>query len=168
MQEVSTEAGEKRDCDGLESLVESIFTDGYILRDYTSITKEETEAAYALAYRIFNQRQYAKAERLFAILCQLDHYDGRFWLALGACRQMQNDYTGALSAYAVAGIHDMENPVTPLRAAECFLALNRLDDAEHGITAAIHWATDRPEYGQLKTRAELILNGIQRRKDRQR
>lgn len=163
----STEDDLDLNLDGLELAVSSILTDGYILRDFTSITEGETEAAYALAYQLFNQQQYVKAERLFTVLCQLDHYDGRFWLGLGASRQMQNKYADAVNAYAMAGIHDMENPVPPLRCAECYLALDRIEDAENGATAAIHWAGDEERYRQIRARAELILEGIQRRKEPQ-
>ena len=151
------------DLNGIEEIVEAIMTEGYVLQDFTTITQEETEALYATAYNLINQAQYAKAEKCFEMLCQLDHYQGRFWMGLGACRQMLKNYETAVAAYANAGIHDMENPMPGLRAAECYLVLNKLEEAKSGASAAVHWAGDKPEHRAVKNRAEMILETIKNR-----
>lgn len=152
------------DLKGLEQLTEAVLTGGYTLKDFTEISDDEADAAYAVAYNLFNQGQYHKAEKLFEFLCQLDHYEGRFWIGLGSCRQMLKHYESAVKAYSMAGIHDMENPVPALRAAECYLALGQLEEAESGASAALLWASDKAEHQALKARAEVIMNSIVRRK----
>jgi type III secretion system low calcium response chaperone LcrH/SycD len=152
------------DLSGLEEMVDALMTGGYTFKDFADISDEEMEAVYATAFNLVNQNKYDKAEAIFAFLCHLEPYDGRFWLGLGVCRQMLKKYEEATKAYAMAGIHDMENPVPPLRAAECFLAMGKLEDAEMGISATLHWAGDKTEYQELKNRAEVLMNEIQRRK----
>lgn len=149
------------DIDALDSMVDSIVNGGYIFRDYTTITDQEAEAVYCLGTQLINQRQFFKAERLFEFLCHLDHYCAKYWLGLGASRQLQSKHKEALQAYAMAGMNDLKNPVPHLRASECFLSLNRPDDAENAATAALHWADQRPECAKIKARTELILKSIQ-------
>jgi len=167
MPTVAEETVPRIDFDAVASMADSILNGGYTFRDYTTITDQEAEAAYALASQLINQRQYAKAEQLFEFLCWMDHYRSKYWLGLGISRQLQSKHAEALPAYSMAGLNDVKNPVPPLRAAECFLALNRLDDAQNGATAAVHWAAQRPDCAKIKARAELILDGIQNRRKEQ-
>ena len=155
------------DPDVLASVIDSIMYRGYVFKDYTTITDQETEAAYALATQLIDQRQYAKAERLFEFLCCLDFYRSKYWLGLGVCRQLQSNPLAAIPAYSMAGATDLHNPAPPLRAAECYLAVDRIDDAENCATAAVHWASQQPENAKLKARAELILENIQGKRENQ-
>jgi hypothetical protein len=61
-------------------------------------------------------------------------------------------------------MNDVANPMPPLRAAECYLALGRLNEAESGAQAALHWAGDGPGREAARARAELILDTIRRRR----
>jgi type III secretion system low calcium response chaperone LcrH/SycD len=149
---------------GLELIVNAITSEGYAYRDFTSISDEELEAAYAQAYQLLNQERHDEAEKLFEMLCQLDHYQARFWIGLGACRQMRKGYEPATKAYAMAGSLDVENPIPALRAAECFLALGNLEAAESGLLAARHWAGAKPEFEGVRQRAIALTEALDRRK----
>src|SRR5262245_38989619 len=105
----------------------------YVLRDFTEITEQEADAMYAVAYGLFDQGHYQRTERLFEFLCTLDHFDARFWMGLGASRQMLGKFDRAVAAYGMAGLHDMGNPVPPMRAAECLAALGKKDDARKAL-----------------------------------
>jgi type III secretion system low calcium response chaperone LcrH/SycD len=158
------EANASGHADGLQAMVEAILFEGYTHGDFARISKAELEGVYAAAYNLVNIGQYEKGERVFEFLNFLNHYDTRFWLGLGVCRQLQKEYEKAIEAYSMAGINDVSSPVPPLRAAECHLALGRLDQAESGAQAALALAGAAPAVEAVRARAEIILNGIRRRR----
>lgn len=156
------------DLSGLQEIVKAVTEEGYAFRDFTEITDEEMEAGYAQAYQLLNQERFGEAEKLFEMLAQLDHYQSRYWLGLGLCRQMQRSYETATKAYAMAGSLDIENPIPALRAAECFLALGNLEAADSGITAALHWAGNKPAFEGVRQRAQALKEALERRQEAKR
>ena len=158
------EAQASGQADGLQAMVQAILFEGYTHGDFARISKAELEGVYAAAYNLVDIGQYEKGERVFEFLNFLNHYDTRFWLGLGVCRQLRRDYEKAIEAYSMAAINAVSSPVPPLRAAECHLALGRLDEAESGARAALALAGAEPAQEAVRGRAEIILHGIQRRK----
>jgi len=150
------------DWGAVEALDKAINEEGYILKDFTKITDDEMEALYAVALQEIDAGKFDDAEHRFLLLCRLDHYNGKYWLGLGVCRQMVKRYKDAIAAYSLAGVHDMENPVPGLRAAECYLAIGDLENAMSGAKAAIHWSEDKPEHAAFAARAEALLESIKR------
>jgi type III secretion system low calcium response chaperone LcrH/SycD len=153
------------DPDGVAMIVDAIMTEGYVLKDFSPITDEETEAVYAQAFNLVNQRQYERAEKLFEMLCQLDHFEAKFWMGLGICRQQKKNFEQAVKAYAMVGMLDQENPMPALRAAECYMALQQWEPAESGLIATLHWAGARPQYQEARARASALLEILERRKE---
>ncbi len=60
-------------------------------------------------------------------------------------------------------MQDVENPLPPLRAAECYLALGRVEEAKSGLEATLHWAGDKPQHETARARARLLLEALERR-----
>ena len=158
------EAHASGQADGLQAMVQAILFEGYTHGDFAGITKAELEGVYAAAYNLVGIGQYEKGERVFEFLNFLNHYDTRFWLGLGVCRQLRKDYERAIEAYSMAAVNAVASPVPPLRAAECHLALGRLNEAECGARAALAMAGAEPAQEVVRGRAKMILHGIQRRK----
>ena len=150
------------DLEAVAALDKAINEEGHILKDFAGVTDDEMEALYAVALQEFDAGKFEDAENRFLLLCRLDHYSGRFWLGLGATRQMMKRYQDAINAYALAGVHDGENPVPGLRAAECYLALGDLENALSGAKAAIHWSEGKPEFAAFNDRAQALLESIKR------
>lgn len=148
-------------------MVDAILYEGYTPADFARISKAELEGVYAAAYNLIDIGQYEKGEQVFAFLNYLDHYDARFWLGLGVCRQLRKDYGRAVEAYSMAAVNGVTNPVPPLRAAECHLALGHLDEAESGVRAALLLAGEAPEQEAVRSRARVLLDGIERRRHAQ-
>ena len=146
---------------------EAVMDKGYAWKHVTEIDETQMEAVYALAYRHFNHGQYAKAEQLFKFLYSLDHYDSRFPIGLGAARQKQQKYNDAVNAYSAAAGIDIENPVPPLRSAECYMAQQDYELAKKAAKAAIYWAEGKPEHQKTRARADLILKGIEARRQKE-
>lgn len=144
-------------------IVKSIVEDGYTKADFAGIKPCEIDAGYAQAYRLIDVGQAEQAETLLELLCQLDHYQSRLFMALGVARQMQRKYERALDAYGVAALHDTDNPHVPMRAAECFMATQRYSDAASAAEACVMLCGHRTEFASIRKRAETVL-GSSRRK----
>lgn len=144
----------------LESFVDELsgfMASGATLRDLRGLTDANMEALYALAYSEYNQANYDKALDLFRMLCNLDHLEHRFWLGLGATRQMQRDYQHAIEAYVMAMMLDIDQPIPPLHMAECQLAIGDRESAETSFEYAVHAAGDKPQFQTIKHQAEAKL-----------
>jgi type III secretion system low calcium response chaperone LcrH/SycD len=101
---------------------------------------DDLEAIYHLGYNQYEQGQYVEAERTFQVLCFHDHLSPRFWFGLGAARQQLKDYAGAIMAYSMVPETGSANPLAPLRAAECYIALGLFEEAVSGLETALDWA----------------------------
>ena len=139
--------------------------EGYTFKDFAEITDDEMEAAYTLAFNMVNQGQFDEAEKLLAWLAGLDQYEPKYLIGLGICRQQLRLFPGAIDAFVAAGVLEVANPIPPLRAAECYLALGQTEPARSGLLAAQHWAGDNPQHAATKQRAAALLDALDRRKE---
>jgi type III secretion system low calcium response chaperone LcrH/SycD len=145
-------------------IADKIVFEGMSFAESQGLSEDELEALYGVAYNLYNQGQYDDSDKLFRLLCFLDHLDRRFWMGLGAVRQSLKRHADAIEAYSVAAVLDTEDPVVPLHAAECFLALGRLEEADSAITGALHYAGNEPRHKRVRDRAEALQQALQRRK----
>ena len=150
----------------LQKDVEYIMFEGGCLADIRQITSDELDAVYAIAYTEYGQQHYDKAEKLFLFLCLFDHRQQKHWMGLGAARQQVGNPKGAAEAYMMAGVLDHADPLPPLQIAECFLALNDLDNAENALQLALHNASQDPRHARAKARAEALLHGTRARREK--
>ena len=159
----STESVDAAEPTASDLMFEAIMSKGYTFKQFSDITDTQLEAVYALAYRSFNSGKYDEAEKLLTWLMGLDHYDRRFQIALGCTRQKKKDYQGALNCFSVAALLDLNDPIPPLRSAECFLALGDQENAKSAALAVLGASKDDPKHEQNRGRASLILKGIENR-----
>lgn len=134
---------------------------GKTFREARGLTRENMEALYTLGYNAYNSGQYEQAHRAFQFLCVFDHIERKYWLALGACRQLLKRHAEAVDAYAIASLLDIQDPVPPLRAAECHLALGRRDQAIVALEAVLLAAGDDPAHRETAVRARTMLELLQ-------
>lgn len=139
--------------------------EGYTFKDFAKISDDEMEAAYSVAFNMVSQGQFEEAEKLLSWLAGLDQYEPKYLIGIGICRQQLHLYPGAIDAFAAAGVLELANPIPALRAAECYLALGREEEARSGLLAAVHWSGDRPEHAATRQRATALLEALKRRKE---
>ena len=119
----------------VEQLAGKCLTQGATLADVRGYTDDEMEAVHNLAYNAYQQRRYGDARKLFQFLAENDHTDGRYWMGLAASYQMDGKHQQAVTAYGVAALLDATNPQAPLRACECYVALNDWDAGRKALDA---------------------------------
>lgn len=152
----------------MDKFVENFLATGGTLGEIRGLDRQDFETLYSVGYNLYNQGKYAAAENLFKFLCFYDHLEKKNWMGLGSCRQMRKDFDGAIQAYSFLALLDVANPYPPLYAGDCYLTLGKLEEAESGFFAAIHWADDKPEYKAARSRAEVLLQAVKTKREARR
>lgn len=126
------------------------------LGQFCGFDRKTFEAMYAIARNVYQQGQYADAERMFRLLCLMDHRDMRFWLGLGASRQMAGDYEGAISSYLYAAYNLSEEPILYFYVARCYMSLGQIQAAKHSLNELIRHSND----SNLLNKAQALLDEL--------
>ncbi len=124
------------------------FLEGSTVKELKGITNAEMEAVYSLAFNYYRTGKYDEAEKLFNFLALFDHLNPKYWMGVGAVRQVKKDYAGAVQAYGYASFLDLENPKPQLHAAECFLALGDKRNAASSLEALEMFCPKDTELGR--------------------
>lgn len=130
---------------------------GKTLSDIKGISHDHLEAVYGVAHNVYSSGDYQQAQKIFQFLCYCDHLEKKYWMGLGACRQMLKLYVEAVETYSFAMLLDSSDPQPPLLAADCHIALGNKEEAISGLNAAIEWSGDNPKYQELRERAQALL-----------
>ena len=138
----------------------SFIEDGGTMAMLRNIPDDAVEQMYAVAFNYFESAKYEQAHKIFQLLCTLDHYQVRFFMGLGACRQELQQYELAIDAYSFVTLIDVNEPRAPFHAAECYLSLGNMKAAESGFYAANHFGKTQPAYSELAQRASAMLEEI--------
>jgi secretion system chaperone SscA len=145
----------------LKSFLERFGANGRTFRDFTALTPQSMEVIYMVAFNQYNGGRYDEAEKVFRLLSMLNHFEPKYWMGLGACREMQKKYDEALKAYSYLSILDMRDPVPPFHGGKCFLAMGKTEEAVAGFQAAAFNAQGKPEHAALLQQAEGMLQVLQ-------
>ncbi|MBR4171079.1 MAG: SycD/LcrH family type III secretion system chaperone [Kiritimatiellae bacterium] len=124
------------------------FMDGATIKELKGITNDEMEAVYSLAFNYYRTGRYDEAEKLFNFLALFDHLNAKFWIGVGAVRQVKKDFSGAVQAYGYASFLDLNNPRPQLHAAECFLAMGDKRNAASSLEALDAYCPKDTEVGR--------------------
>ncbi|OZG74322.1 CesD/SycD/LcrH family type III secretion system chaperone [Hahella sp. CCB-MM4] len=143
-----------------DEMIALILEQGGTLALAKGLTQEEIEAIYTIAYNLYQQRKFEQAEQVFTFLCLYSHLDVRFWVGLAANREALGKFATAIEAYSYSALLQHDNPIPPLQAAKCYMALNNLEQARNGLNAAIHWSQDKPQHQAILGKAQLLLKKI--------
>lgn len=140
--------------------LEQFFSDGGTLGMLNDMSSDTLEQIYALAFTQYQAGKWQDAHKLFQLLCVLDHYDARFCLGLGACRQSLAQWEEAIQSYSYGALLDVKDPRFPFHAAECHLQMENLEAAESGFYSAEALATQVPSYAVLAARAGVMKETV--------
>lgn len=87
-------------------------------------SNEDLRTLYSLAYQFYQSKDYDQAKSIFHQLVISKPLKQKYWLGLGACFQLEKNYTEALKAWGMASILEGDDPMPYFHAAECNFALN--------------------------------------------
>lgn len=119
------------------------------VRESKGINDEEMNAVYSVAHNFYMTGRYDDAETIFKFLVIFDHLNPKYWIGLGAVRQVQKRFKEAIEAYANVVVNlDIENVKASYYAAECYLALGDRENAKSAIEHVKHFADMKTELGR--------------------
>lgn len=124
------------------------FLEGSTLKELKGITNQELEAVYSLAFNYYRTGKFDEAGKLFDFLALFDHLNPKFWMGVGAVRQVKKDFSGAVQAYGYASFLDISNPKPQIHAAECFLAMGDKRNAASSLEALEHFCPKDTDLGR--------------------
>jgi type III secretion system low calcium response chaperone LcrH/SycD len=117
--------------------------------------KEETMAKfYRAAYQLFEHQRYIDAANAFLFLVTLNTHKHDYWLGLGMSAQLCGDYEGAIDAYEMAAITDVESPVPYFYLAKCLFAIHDRESALQALDLALEYAEGKDQFTDLIQQAK--------------
>ena len=141
----------------LKGVLARLLVDNATLGELHGLEQKDMNAIYAMAYNLYNHGKYKDALEVFKFLSFYNHLEKKYFMGVGACRQMLKDFNGAVEAYGYAAMLDVEDPKVHLHAAECFLALQRFEDAGNALHSVLHVVEERPAHAPVRDRAATLL-----------
>jgi type III secretion system low calcium response chaperone LcrH/SycD len=136
---------------------------GATLKKLMGLSDHEMAAVYALGYNLYNQAKYLEAAKAFAFLVQHDHYERKYYKALGSALQMLKRYKDALQNYGMAATLDLTDPEPNFHAAECLIALGMLTEARDALEACIGMCANKPGTARMAERANAMLDIVRQK-----
>ena len=82
--------------------LQKYFEKGGTWQDLLALKSDDVEEIYAIGYEHYLECDYEKALAAFSALIQLNPYEAKHWIAIGAVLQAQEMYSDALAAYELA------------------------------------------------------------------
>lgn len=147
----------------IAELTQDFLTNQKSFKDIQGITDKEMEAIYSTAYNFYTHGKFDKAKNIFLALTQLDNYKPKYWVGLGASRQMLKDFQPAIDAYGLATLLNPKDPKPLFYASGCFMKLNQTDMAIQALETAIEIAGNNPEHKDIRLQAENLLTGLHKK-----
>lgn len=124
------------------------------------------ERFYQVARGLLDVQRHKDAADAFLFLTTLNPFVSAYWIGLGMCEQLQEEYKQALVAYAMAAISDRHSPVPLYYSAACHHALNDTDQALRSLEMAIEAAGEYDAYADMRERALSSQKILQEKKRR--
>jgi type III secretion system low calcium response chaperone LcrH/SycD len=124
------------------------------------MTDDTVEGMYAQAHRFYERGKYRDALEMFRLLTLMDGQDLRFTMGTAASLHMLKEYSAAVQVYTICGVLDPKDPVSHYHAADCYIKKGERFSAVVCLEMAIKRAADKPEYAQLKERAQLTMTSL--------
>lgn len=146
----------------LLSAVSEILARGGTFGDFLGMNSEKLEIIYAIGYNLYESDKYEDAKSIFKALCLFDGTISKFWIALAAAEEQLHEFAEAAENYTKASLTGgLQNPELPFKAAQCFLRLNRTEDAKGALElAAVIGDDDNQDVLEIRNKAIDLLHLI--------
>lgn len=125
------------------------------------LTERDEAAIYSVGCRHLDKGDEETAEKFFQALCLINHTSAQYWLALGLVQQRRKVYQNAVVSFSMAAQFDVDNPVAPMNAAQCYLALGFISEALDALDVAVEWAEKHPDADQFIEPIERLISKVE-------
>lgn len=119
------------------------------------LDEDNLEAMYSAGYNYYNHGKYQEALDLFLVLKRLNHFEAKYVMAIGACKQMLKDWQGAIDSYGLVLHMTPLNPMPAFHCAECLLQLGDKVKAKKALDLTVELIniSENKDYEDLKKQA---------------
>lgn len=134
-------------------LIKKELSEGKTGQEVLGIAESEMEELYQGAYLLFEHGKYLDAADAFLFLVTMNPLKYPYWLGLGMSLQLNGEFEGAVSAYEMASMAKIHDPVPYFYLAKCLFALHERESTLQALELAIENCDDSEEYAELKNQA---------------
>ncbi|MCB1213705.1 MAG: SycD/LcrH family type III secretion system chaperone [Chlamydiia bacterium] len=132
------------------SVIRRYIEEGKTFQEIIGYSQESMDVFYLQARKLYMKGLYEKANSAFLFLTTLNPFVPGYWVGMGLCEQMREDYHAALAAYGMASLSDDRDPYPHYYSAICYYYLNERDNARHSMELAQEYISDRDDLLDLK------------------
>lgn len=136
---------------------------GGTFQEVKGLDEATMETTYAVAYNLYNSKKYEDAEKVFMFLSLMNHYEKKYFLGLGACRQVLKKNKEAIEAYIYASLLDLEDPMPPFYAASCHMAMGDKEAAIKAYDAAADLAGGKEQFRDIEQQSRNMMELLEKR-----
>ena len=133
--------------------LKQVLAKGVCPKDIVEFSEETMARFYGTANQFFQEECFTDASDAFLFLCYLDPSKYEYWLGLGMATQMNHNYEGAIDAYELAAICDINSPVPYFYLAKCLFAIHDHESSLQALELAIESAGEDEQFAELKEQA---------------
>jgi type III secretion system low calcium response chaperone LcrH/SycD len=126
------------------------------LGETLGISQDSLDTIYAIAYHLYQDKEFEKASDVFRILCIFEPLMHIGWFGLALSEHEQERWQAALEAYTMASITDSETPLPHFHSAECYEAMNDIPKTLEALDLAIE-IVDQTRDKQFQSIKELAI-----------
>jgi type III secretion system low calcium response chaperone LcrH/SycD len=136
-----------------EKWLKSELAKGKTAQDILKLSDKEMDEYYNAACLFFEKEKYADAANTYHFLVTMNPSVHEYWLGLAMSTQMCGDYEGALDAYEMAALNEIDSPIPYFYLAKCLFALHDSENALMALDLAIELSADNKEFEDLRRQA---------------
>jgi type III secretion system low calcium response chaperone LcrH/SycD len=159
-----TALSEKEIGEFMETVLEFIGKGG-TFQDMKGIDDQVMDTTYSVAYNLYNNKKFEDAEKVFMFLSLMNHYEKKYFMGMGACRQVLKKHREAIESYVFASLLDLEDPRPPFYAAACHIAMGDKEAAMQAYDAAADLAAKDTSLGDIESHARNMLELMKKHQD---
>lgn len=127
--------------------------EGKTFQEILGYSDEAMKRFYEVAHRLLAGQRYKEAGDGFVFLTTLNPYVPEYWLGLGMCEQLQQEYEQAIVAYAMVIIGNRHQPIAHYHTAACHHAMGDRDRALQALERCLEAAGEQEEFTQVRADA---------------
>ncbi len=130
--------------------------EGMIVQKELQISDGDMTHCYEIGQQLFAHHNFRDAADVFLVLCVLNPTVASFWKALGLCEENNKRYDTAVMAYAIALLHNENDPFPIINSALCLKQVKEIDKARELLHNAIQQYQNKPEFAAFTSQAQKL------------
>lgn len=130
---------------------------GNTLQGKKALSNEDAKLLYSLGFSLYHSAEYSEANKVFQKLVYANPLDKNHWIAFASSLQMDNKFENSLTAWTMAALIDVEDPLPHYYAGECLLSLKHYDQAIDALKCAKSRLNNRPNQ-EINKKVDALLS----------